>query len=115
MFLLSSICLLLVLIAIVLLCVIEGLSQKSFSEEEKASPFECGFLPQKPARSPFSVHFFLLAILFLVFDIELVLLFPWLLLKLALPAGQSAFFFTLLLLLLGLLYEWNAKILEWID
>jgi NADH:ubiquinone oxidoreductase subunit 3 (subunit A) len=70
-----------IFITLLLLFLISRLPQKGFLEEEKLSPFECGFLPQKPARSPFSVHFFLLAILFLVFDIELVLLFPWLLSK----------------------------------
>lgn len=43
---------------------------------EKGSPFECGFLGLEESRSPFSVHFFLISLIFLVFDVELVILFP---------------------------------------
>ncbi|MCL4148262.1 UNVERIFIED_CONTAM: hypothetical protein GTU68_022293 [Idotea baltica] len=52
---------------------------KNFLDFEKLRPFECGFIPQAKFRSPFSMHFFLIAIIFLIFDVELVLLFPYLL------------------------------------
>lgn len=60
------------------LLVVIGLlvSFKAISEEEKSSPFECGFAPLAPTRRSFSLHFFLISLIFLVFDVELVLLFP---------------------------------------
>nr|YP_009113920.1 NADH dehydrogenase subunit 3 [Vertigo pusilla]AGC52885.1 NADH dehydrogenase subunit 3 [Vertigo pusilla] len=87
-----------------------------FSEDsEKSSPFECGFDPMSNMRKPFSLRFFMLVILFLVFDVEVVLLFPLLMLMNA----MSSTFLTLTLLifllalLLGLIYEWAMGALEW--
>nr|AXQ37103.1 NADH dehydrogenase subunit 3 [Panthera pardus] len=84
---------------------------------EKASPYECGFDPMGSARLPFSMKFFLVAITFLLFDLEIVLLLP-------LPwASQTNKLSTMLvtaLLLISLLavslaYEWTQKGLEWTE
>nr|YP_009180266.1 NADH dehydrogenase subunit 3 [Gymnogobius urotaenia]ALL96655.1 NADH dehydrogenase subunit 3 [Gymnogobius urotaenia] len=86
-------------------------------DQEKVSPYECGFDPLGSARLPFSMRFFLVAILFLLFDLEIALLLP-------LPWGDqlpypltSFFWATLLLLLLtlGLVYEWVQGGLEWAE
>nr|YP_010956647.1 NADH dehydrogenase subunit 3 [Coryphaenoides alateralis]WMY89740.1 NADH dehydrogenase subunit 3 [Coryphaenoides alateralis] len=84
---------------------------------EKLSPYECGFDPLGSARLPFSLRFFLVAILFLLFDLEIALLLPipW--------ADQMnnptlTFLWTscvLLLLALGLIYEWLQGGLEWAE
>nr|YP_010956322.1 NADH dehydrogenase subunit 3 [Astronesthes nigroides]WMY89415.1 NADH dehydrogenase subunit 3 [Astronesthes nigroides] len=84
---------------------------------EKLSPYECGFDPLGSARLPFSLRFFLVAILFLLFDLEIALLLP-------LPWGDqlitpsATFAWTaavLTLLTLGLAYEWAQGGLEWAE
>nr|YP_010710551.1 NADH dehydrogenase subunit 3 [Macrotus waterhousii]WCZ70578.1 NADH dehydrogenase subunit 3 [Macrotus waterhousii] len=85
------------------------------SYAEKASPYECGFDPLGSARLPFSMKFFLVAITFLLFDLEIALLLP-------LPwASQTDNLKTMLLMALALIlllaaslaYEWSQKGLEW--
>nr|YP_010133215.1 NADH dehydrogenase subunit 3 [Fundulus zebrinus]QQL02994.1 NADH dehydrogenase subunit 3 [Fundulus zebrinus]QQL03007.1 NADH dehydrogenase subunit 3 [Fundulus zebrinus] len=84
---------------------------------EKLSPYECGFDPLGSARLPFSLRFFLVAILFLLFDLEIALLLP-------LPWGDqlssplttfSWASLVLILLTLGLIYEWIQGGLEWAE
>nr|YP_002213590.1 NADH dehydrogenase subunit 3 [Rapana venosa]ABV66270.1 NADH dehydrogenase subunit 3 [Rapana venosa]UYK51670.1 NADH dehydrogenase subunit 3 [Rapana venosa] len=106
-------------IAIVLSCVVMGLgwvlAKRAISDREKSSPFECGFDPIKSARLPFSLRFFLLAIIFLIFDVEIVLLFPILISmtsSFSLPVVISLFVF-LMILIVGLFHEWNEGSLDW--
>nr|WNH37490.1 NADH dehydrogenase subunit 3 [Aluterus schoepfii] len=86
-------------------------------DHEKLSPYECGFDPLGSARLPFSLRFFLVAILFLLFDLEIALLLP-------LPWGDqlssplSTFLWAsavLVLLTIGLIYEWLQGGLEWAE
>nr|YP_009122698.1 NADH dehydrogenase subunit 3 [Pygoplites diacanthus]AJK29832.1 NADH dehydrogenase subunit 3 [Pygoplites diacanthus]AKQ49229.1 NADH dehydrogenase subunit 3 [Pygoplites diacanthus] len=86
-------------------------------DHEKLSPYECGFDPLGSARLPFSIRFFLVAILFLLFDLEIALLLP-------LPWGDQlaspliTFLWAsavLALLTLGLAYEWVQGGLEWAE
>nr|WNH21654.1 NADH dehydrogenase subunit 3 [Chaetodon capistratus] len=86
-------------------------------DHEKLSPYECGFDPLGTARLPFSLRFFLIAILFLLFDLEIALLLP-------LPWGDQlaspllTFLWAsavLALLTLGLIYEWLQGGLEWAE
>nr|YP_009255540.1 NADH dehydrogenase subunit 3 [Cynoglossus joyneri]AND82392.1 NADH dehydrogenase subunit 3 [Cynoglossus joyneri]ARK36817.1 NADH dehydrogenase subunit 3 [Cynoglossus joyneri] len=82
---------------------------------QKLSPYECGFDPMGSARLPFSLHFFLIAILFLLFDLEIALLFPlpW---ADQLPSTMTPYIYTLVLIVLlggGLAYEWIQGGLEW--
>nr|WJQ22973.1 NADH dehydrogenase subunit 3 [Felis catus]WJQ23584.1 NADH dehydrogenase subunit 3 [Felis catus]WJW72808.1 NADH dehydrogenase subunit 3 [Felis catus] len=84
---------------------------------EKASPYECGFDPVGSARLPFSMKFFLVAITFLLFDLEIALLLP---LPWASQTDKLPTMLTMALLLISLLaaslaYEWTQKGLEWTE
>uniref|UniRef100_UPI00315D7E09 NADH dehydrogenase subunit 3 n=1 Tax=Melanitta americana TaxID=1581554 RepID=UPI00315D7E09 len=86
-------------------------------DSEKLSPYECGFDPLGSARLPFSIRFFLVAILFLLFDLEIALLLPlpWAI-QLQSPLLTLAWTTAILLLLtLGLAYEWSQGGLEWAE
>nr|YP_010184968.1 NADH dehydrogenase subunit 3 [Asymblepharus himalayanus]QVH34647.1 NADH dehydrogenase subunit 3 [Asymblepharus himalayanus] len=86
-------------------------------DTEKLSPYECGFDPLGSARLPFSLRFFLVAILFLLFDLEIALLLPipWAM-NLPQPIITLAWTCTIIVLLtLGLIYEWLAGGLEWAE
>nr|APX40804.1 NADH dehydrogenase subunit 3 [Phyllotreta tetrastigma] len=103
------------MISLILVLLINLISKKTFYDREKNSPFECGFDPISSSRLPFSLHFFLIAIIFLIFDIEIVLLFPLILtLKLT---NLFLYSFILLwfisILIFGLVHEWAQGALEW--
>nr|AFG70791.1 NADH dehydrogenase subunit 3 [Knipolegus aterrimus] len=86
-------------------------------DSEKLSPYECGFDPLGSARLPFSIRFFLVAILFLLFDLEIALLLPlpWAT-QLQSPLTTLTWASAMLLLLtLGLIYEWIQGGLEWAE
>lgn len=83
-------------------------------DQEKVSPYECGFNPFEDARQPFDVRFYLVAILFIVFDLEVMFLFPWsvVLYHLNYISYLSMYIF-LFILLLGFCYEWSSGALDW--
>nr|QTI82504.1 NADH dehydrogenase subunit 3 [Ministrombus variabilis] len=103
------------IISIVVMTLGWVLAKRAISDREKSSPFECGFDPIKSARLPFSLRFFLLAIIFLIFDVEIVLLFPALAMMMSgfsLQVALGTFLF-LVILILGLFHEWNEGSLDW--
>lgn len=80
----------------------------------KSSQYECGFDPIGDARVKFDVRFYLVAILFIVFDLEVAFLFPWAVAFQAMAwPGVIAMGIFLILLLIGFLYEWKKGALEW--
>nr|NP_387492.1 NADH dehydrogenase subunit 3 [Buteo buteo]AAL11088.1 NADH dehydrogenase subunit 3 [Buteo buteo]QHI42678.1 NADH dehydrogenase subunit 3 [Buteo buteo] len=86
-------------------------------DSEKLSPYECGFDPLGSARLPFSIRFFLVAILFLLFDLEIALLLPlpWAT-QLQSPTTTLIWASIIIsLLTLGLIYEWLQGGLEWAE
>nr|YP_007025664.1 NADH dehydrogenase subunit 3 [Thalassina kelanang]AEW68303.1 NADH dehydrogenase subunit 3 [Thalassina kelanang] len=108
-------CLFTITLTLIVMILASLLSKKTISDREKCSPYECGFDPKGSARLPFSLRFFLIAVIFLIFDVEITLLLPL----------ASIIYFTnifswtwtgllfILILLLGLYYEWNQGALEW--
>nr|YP_010987669.1 NADH dehydrogenase subunit 3 [Platystethus dilutipennis]WON66101.1 NADH dehydrogenase subunit 3 [Platystethus dilutipennis] len=93
------------------------ISKKTFMDREKNSPFECGFDPKNSPRLPFSLHFFLIAIIFLIFDIELTLLIPFIMTMKMINLYQFSYIlvFFIIILLIGLFHEWNQGALNWIN
>ena len=87
---------------------------KGTKSKAKLSPYECGFDPFEDARIPFDVRYYLVAILFIIFDLEIAFLFPWAvsLNKIGI-AGIIAMGIFLLILVIGFIYEWNKGALEW--
>jgi len=83
-------------------------------DEEKLSPYECGFEAFEDSRIKFDVRYYLVAILFIIFDLEIAFLFPW---AVALQeigmAGFIAMVLFLGILTVGFLYEWKKGALEW--
>jgi NADH-quinone oxidoreductase subunit A len=83
-------------------------------DSEKLSPYECGFEPFGDARAKFDVRFYLVAILFIIFDLEVAFLFPWAIVLGTIGAfGFWSMMGFLLVLTVGFIYEWKKGALEW--
>ena len=83
-------------------------------DAEKLSPYECGFEPFEDSRIKFDVRYYLVAILFIIFDLEIAFLFPWAVSLDAIGAfGILAMGVFLAVLVVGFIYEWKKGALEW--
>jgi len=83
-------------------------------DSEKLSPYECGFEAFEDARMKFDVRYYLVAILFILFDLEIAFLFPWAIVLQELGwFGLIAMFVFLGILVVGFIYEWKKGALEW--
>ena len=90
-----------------------GLGNKN-SYNEKLSTYECGFEPFSDTRGNFDVKFYLVAILFIIFDLEIIFLFPWAIaLRELEPFGFWSMMFFLFVLTIGFIYEWVKGALDW--
>ncbi|MBY0427986.1 MAG: NADH-quinone oxidoreductase subunit A [Alphaproteobacteria bacterium] len=105
------------LLAIGMAGVMIGLSfllAKQKPDSEKLSPYECGFDPFSDARHKFDVRFYLVSILFIIFDLEIAFLFPW---AVSLGAIGLYGFWSMMVFLgvltVGFIYEWRKGALEW--
>ena len=83
-------------------------------DPQKLSPYECGFEAFEDARMKFDVRYYLIAILFILFDLEIAFLFPW---AVVLPEigffGFASMMVFLFILVIGFIYEWKKGALEW--
>nr|QRV62529.1 NADH dehydrogenase subunit 3 [Hydroporus sanfilippoi] len=104
-----------IMIAMITMLIASILSKKTFMDREKNSPFECGFDPINSARLPFSIQFFLIAVIFLIFDVEIALLFPMIMIMKisSLYTLMWTTFFFIFILLSGLYHEWKSGALNW--
>nr|YP_009654829.1 NADH dehydrogenase subunit 3 [Mictis tenebrosa]QCI09398.1 NADH dehydrogenase subunit 3 [Mictis tenebrosa] len=100
-------------LGLMILCTV--ISKTTIMDREKMSPFECGFDPKSSARSPFSLQFFLIAILFLIFDIEIAIILPMIItMKTSnIMSWAMTMMVFMLTLIIGLYYEWKNGMLEW--
>ena len=90
------------------------LSTRSKGDAQKLSPYECGFEPYEDARMRFDVRYYLVAILFIVFDLEIAFLFPWAVALTRIGVfGLVAMGIFLGVLVVGFIYEWKKGALEW--
>lgn len=90
------------------------ISKKEYKNREKLSPFECGFDPISINRLPFSLQFFLIGILFLIFDVEIAIILPIIKsIRIIYYLINLNFFFILIILLIGLFIEWKEGALNW--
>nr|YP_009861960.1 NADH dehydrogenase subunit 3 [Hierodula membranacea]ALG66344.1 NADH dehydrogenase subunit 3 [Hierodula membranacea] len=102
-------------ISFIVMMLTNFLSKKNIEDREKSSPFECGFDPISSSRLPFSLRFFLIAIIFLIFDVEIALILPMTII----PLSSNMLIWTitsmlfLFILTMGLYHEWNQGSLEW--
>nr|ARH53798.1 NADH dehydrogenase subunit 3 [Curculio elephas] len=104
-------------ILMLMISLLNLISKKTYKDREKMSPFECGFDPKNSARLPFSLQFFLIAVMFVIFDIELSLLLPITLIfkncNLMYLSMMTVIF--IIILLFGLFHEQNQGSLNWMN
>lgn len=104
-------------LALLLLVLSLKISSKEY-DAEKLSAYECGFTPIGDARQPFHVRFYLVGILFLLFDLEVIFLFPWAVSMHWFNVTEfyysfAVVMFFLFLLTIGYVYEWDKGALDW--
>nr|YP_973134.1 NADH dehydrogenase subunit 3 [Trichophthalma punctata]ABH03673.1 NADH dehydrogenase subunit 3 [Trichophthalma punctata] len=102
-------------VSIIVMLLASSISKKALTDREKTSAFECGFDPFSSSRIPFSLRFFLITIIFLIFDVEIALILPMIVIMKSsniMPWTFTSMIF-IMILLMGLYHEWNQGALNW--
>nr|QIE13304.1 NADH dehydrogenase subunit 3 [Pachyneuron aphidis] len=108
--------LIIMLILIMMIMINLLISKKMYKNREKMSPFECGFDPMSKNRLPFSLTFYLISIIFLIFDVEITLIMPMILISnFSMFMYYMNCLFILIILLMGLYMEWKEGALKWFN
>ena len=101
-------------VLVVLILLVSALVNPRHLTPEKLSPYECGIVPVGDSWHPFAVRYYIFALLFLIFDVESVFLFPWAIRFRALgAAGFIEMLLFILVLAVGLVYAWRKGALKW--
>nr|AZL93379.1 NADH dehydrogenase subunit 3 [Pimpla luctuosa] len=105
-----------IMISLILMIINFFISKKKNNNREKASPFECGFDPLTSSRLPFSIQFYLISIIFLIFDIEIVIFLPLIssFYNLNCQNWLNLSFYFIFILMFGLYIEWFDGALMWL-
>ena len=105
---------------VILICILVLLAYSfapAVPDQEKLASYECGFEPFGDARSNFDIHFYLVGILFLIFDLEVVFLYPWVFSILEknenMLVNLHILYIFFILLCVGFIFEWKKKALNW--
>nr|YP_010582902.1 NADH dehydrogenase subunit 3 [Aguriahana juglandis]UGN61322.1 NADH dehydrogenase subunit 3 [Aguriahana juglandis] len=107
--------LMILIIVVAIMILVLAISKKTIVDLQKSTPFECGFNPMTFKRLPFSIHFFLIAVIFLIFDIEIIIILPMTLtlksslIKMWMLTGTIF----MIILVIGLYHEWTNGMLNW--
>jgi NADH-quinone oxidoreductase subunit A len=98
----------------IVIILIPFIINKMRPDSQKNSPYECGFEGEGPVRNEFKVQFYLVAILFIIFDLEVAFLFPWAVALREIGAiGFWSMMVFLIILTIGFIYEWKRGALDW--
>nr|UZT67595.1 NADH dehydrogenase subunit 3 [Saphonecrus sp. ZJUH 20220015] len=107
---------LIIMLSFILLYLNFFLSKKKFKYRNKLTSFECGFDNISFMRLPFSINFFMISLIFLIFDIEISLIFPMIkIMKMKFFKIKMFFIMITILLIIGLYYEWKEGSLKWLN
>ena len=99
--------------AILFVSISHLISPKS-KNPNKDQPYECGVVPEADARAPMNVHYYLVAVLFVLFDLEAVFIYPWAISLRELGTGALVEMFVFIaILLVGYFYAWKKGVFEW--
>nr|YP_010990597.1 NADH dehydrogenase subunit 3 [Nisia atrovenosa]WOW98924.1 NADH dehydrogenase subunit 3 [Nisia atrovenosa] len=107
-------CMIISLLTFLIILILTMISKKMKINFYKSSPFECGFMNMSSPRKSFSINFFFIAIMFLIFDTEISIILPFMYMKM-LKMNECILSFILIMLTisLGLYMEWNQGLIEW--
>nr|YP_011017386.1 NADH dehydrogenase subunit 3 [Amblyomma neumanni]WQF69049.1 NADH dehydrogenase subunit 3 [Amblyomma neumanni] len=103
------------LISLMIFMIFCILGFKNLFSKEKLSPFECGFDPFSLSRVPFSLKFFFIGIIFLIFDVEIIVILPYPILMVNKNFSLIFSFIVInMIIIMGLFYEWKSGMIDWI-
>jgi NADH-quinone oxidoreductase subunit A len=102
-----------VVMAVAFISIARLLAPRS-ANPSKGLPYECGVIPKSDARAPFNIHYYLVGVLFVIFDLEAVFIYPWAVSLRSLgTVALGEMFVFIVILLVGYLYAWKKGVFEW--